>query len=241
LKTSASFTGFLLCLILGAACLATLNLKLLPELRKAEEGTAGMVYLGALVQAPAEEKGEQAPEVSPLEVPAGSEDAQAFAAPEAEAAADGNPVFPDVSEAHAASNPVESSVGSDRADEGGDGVDGEARTLELVLRFEAHGYELSRAHRQALTEALQSRKGRSPFRVEVDGHSDATGAAVIDNTLLSRLRAAAVADFLTAHGVPSEKITTGAHGSTRPVDRSSNPAAWQKNRRAEVRFLEDRS
>jgi outer membrane protein OmpA-like peptidoglycan-associated protein len=239
LKTSAAFTGFLLCLVLGAACLATLNLKLLPELRKAEEGTAGMVHQNALVQASAEEKGGPAPEVTD------QREALSASEPQVEPAAGGVPVFPDIREAQAATLPSSSSVRS----EAGDGRDGrreddegvKAQPLVLVLRFEAHGHELSQTHRMDLAEALQSRIGRGAFRVEVDGHSDATGAAVIDNTLLSRLRAAAVADYLTAHGVPSEKITTVAHGSTRPVDRSPTPAAWEKNRRAEVRFLEERS
>lgn len=65
-------------------------------------------------------------------------------------------------------------------------------------------------------------------RIEVRGHSDATGAHGC-NQQLSRERAEAVADGLVQHGVPRHRISVVGYGERQPV--SSSHAM---NRRVEI-------
>lgn len=68
--------------------------------------------------------------------------------------------------------------------------------------------------------------------VTIAGHSDDRGPAVINMTLSTR-RAKAAKEYLEALGVDSSRIDTVSYGGERPVDSSSNEAAWAKNRRDE--------
>jgi outer membrane protein OmpA-like peptidoglycan-associated protein len=54
------------------------------------------------------------------------------------------------------------------------------------------------------------------------------------NLDLSRRRAAAVADYLTARGVPAARLATSGRGETDPVAPNDTDADRQLNRRVEV-------
>lgn len=84
---------------------------------------------------------------------------------------------------------------------------------------------------------LLAKAGKHP--VSVEGHTDAKGADEYNQTL-SEKRAAAVKDWLVAHGAVPAGATTKGWGERRPVapntrpDGSDDPAGRQKNRRVEV-------
>jgi outer membrane protein OmpA-like peptidoglycan-associated protein len=66
--------------------------------------------------------------------------------------------------------------------------------------------------------------------IEVQGHTDERGDDAY-NLDLSRRRAAAVVEYLVAHGVAANRLTSQGYGETQPVDRRHTEAAWALNRR----------
>ncbi len=70
-------------------------------------------------------------------------------------------------------------------------------------------------------------------RLRVEGHTDSRGAAAA-NLELSKRRAAAVRDWLVAHGVAAERLVSEGYGETKPVDPREVAAAWEKNRRVDL-------
>jgi outer membrane protein OmpA-like peptidoglycan-associated protein len=77
--------------------------------------------------------------------------------------------------------------------------------------------------------------------VSIEGHTDAKGDAAY-NQRLSEQRAAAVRDWLVAHGVNGANLSTRGWGKARPVapntrpDGGDDPEGRQKNRRVEIRI-----
>lgn len=78
-----------------------------------------------------------------------------------------------------------------------------------------------------------------PHPASVEGHTDAKGSDVYNQTLSER-RAATVRDWLAAHGALSAATPTRGWGKRRPVapntrpDGADDPAGRQRNRRVEV-------
>jgi len=68
--------------------------------------------------------------------------------------------------------------------------------------------------------------------VEVAGHTDSVGGAGL-NQALSEARATAVADWLTAAGIPPGRLVVRGYGEGRPVASNDTDAGRAKNRRIE--------
>jgi OmpA-OmpF porin, OOP family len=66
--------------------------------------------------------------------------------------------------------------------------------------------------------------------IEVQGHTDERGDDAY-NMDLSERRAAAVMQYLIAHGVDPRRLTSRGYGETQPVDKRHNEPAWAVNRR----------
>jgi len=73
--------------------------------------------------------------------------------------------------------------------------------------------------------------------VTVVGHTDSTGSDAI-NEPLSRERAAAVRDYLSARGVSGSRITVAGRGSHEPVASNGTDAGRAANRRVEIFLAE---
>lgn len=75
--------------------------------------------------------------------------------------------------------------------------------------------------------------------VRIEGHTDSEGEDAY-NQRLSEQRAASVRTFLTAAGVPADRLTAAGLGETRPAESNTGPdgsddeAARQRNRRVEI-------
>ncbi len=69
--------------------------------------------------------------------------------------------------------------------------------------------------------------------LRVEGHTDSRGSATA-NLTLSKKRAAAVKDWLVAHGVAAERLTSEGYGETKPLDPREVTEAWEKNRRVDL-------
>lgn len=74
-------------------------------------------------------------------------------------------------------------------------------------------------------------------RVTIVGHTDSTGSDAV-NEALSRERAAAVRDYLSARGLRSDRVLVDGRGSREPVADNTAEAGRAANRRVEI-FLSE--
>jgi len=75
--------------------------------------------------------------------------------------------------------------------------------------------------------------------LRIDGHTDRRPIHTPEfpsNWELSTARALSIVRLLIAEGVPPQRLIAAGFGENRPIDPGSTPAAWQKNRRIEIRF-----
>jgi outer membrane protein OmpA-like peptidoglycan-associated protein len=70
-------------------------------------------------------------------------------------------------------------------------------------------------------------------KVNIIGHTDSTGSDAINNPL-SVNRAAQTREYLTAHGVASNRISIDGRGSREPVASNDTEANRSRNRRVEI-------
>lgn len=90
---------------------------------------------------------------------------------------------------------------------------------------------------QELDEFLVWLKARPSAVVQLEGHTDFQGNAQA-NTNLSQERVEAVRDYLAKRGIKKNRVKTKAFGGTQPLSRERTPEASAKNRRVEVRILQ---
>ena len=69
--------------------------------------------------------------------------------------------------------------------------------------------------------------------VQVNGYTDNTGSAAINNPL-SVKRANAVADFLKVQGIAGNRIVANGYGSANPIATNSTAEGREQNRRVEI-------
>jgi outer membrane protein OmpA-like peptidoglycan-associated protein len=89
-----------------------------------------------------------------------------------------------------------------------------------------------------LDEVVQALKDNKSFRVQVEGHTSAEGGNDHNQTL-SEQRAAAVLDYLVAHGIEKERLVSKGFASSVPADTNATAAGREANRRVEfvVNFI----
>jgi outer membrane protein OmpA-like peptidoglycan-associated protein len=114
---------------------------------------------------------------------------------------------------------------------------GKTIVLENIL------FELNKA--VLLPEALAGLKNLETFlkrnpelRINLEGHTDNTGEENF-NRKLSLDRAQAVADFLIANGIDAERLLVRGFGSDNPLDSNQDETGRARNRRVEMRILDD--
>lgn len=89
-----------------------------------------------------------------------------------------------------------------------------------------------------LDEVAQALKDNKGFRVQVDGHASSEGGDE-HNQMLSDKRAAAVLDYLVAHGIARDRLVSKGFSSSVPIDTNATAAGRENNRRVEfvVHFI----
>jgi chemotaxis protein MotB len=94
-----------------------------------------------------------------------------------------------------------------------------------------------------LAEALKDVSARIPKDIDwvlrVDGHTDRRPIHTREfpsNWELSAARALSIVRFLIAEGIPERRLFAAGFGEYRPLDPADTPAAWQRNRRIELRL-----
>lgn len=104
--------------------------------------------------------------------------------------------------------------------------------LPADLLFSSGSADLSPKAMVALNEVLGEIQRSRPCEILFEGHSDNTPHT--SNQVLSEERAVSVRDWMVAHQVDAELITTHGHGDTRPVASNADAVGREKNRRVEV-------
>lgn len=78
-----------------------------------------------------------------------------------------------------------------------------------------------------------------PVIIEVQGHTDRAqirGGRFPSNWELSTARAQEVVNYLIRQGVPPERLAAVGMGEYHPIDAASNPEAYRRNRRIELKI-----
>lgn len=112
------------------------------------------------------------------------------------------------------------------------------RTLVLRgVRFETGHAILTPESFAVLDDIALALRDAASVRVEVGGHTDATGSAAT-NRRLSQQRAEVVRYYLIRRGVAAEQLTARGYGPSRPVAPNATPAGRALNRRTELTRLD---
>ncbi|MFQ5705194.1 MAG: OmpA family protein [Gemmatimonadales bacterium] len=118
-------------------------------------------------------------------------------------------------------------------------VSNEGRRGPLVLRgvnFASGRSVLTRASYAILDAVAASLLAYPEVRIEITGHTDATGSDRI-NRPLSAARARAVMAYLARKGVPPGRLQARGYGSDQPIAPNSTRAGRARNRRVELRVI----
>lgn len=95
--------------------------------------------------------------------------------------------------------------------------------------FDFDKYEV-RVDAQPILDAQSAWLKRYPVvQVRIEGNCDERGTREY-NIALGARRANAIRDYLIAHGVTSDRITTVSYGKEKPIDTGTGEEAWAHNR-----------
>ena len=106
-----------------------------------------------------------------------------------------------------------------------------------AVKFPVNKHELSREAMQALdTFAERLKKENKNVYLEIQGHTDATGAPEA-NYKLGEARAEAVRRYLNKQGIALNRMSTISYGKDEPVESNKTKEGRSKNRRVVVVVL----
>lgn len=106
----------------------------------------------------------------------------------------------------------------------------------VTVLFPMGQSNLSKDAKQQLDDFSQGLTGYERYQIEVQGFTDKTGPASV-NDALSEARAAAVARYLTnEHKIPVRSVSTLGSGYAQPVADDKTREGRKQNRRVEVRL-----
>lgn len=113
--------------------------------------------------------------------------------------------------------------------------EGDKKALVLEgVNFDVNKATLRPESEQILDVVASSLVANSDVKVEVSGHTDASGSATL-NKKLSAARAKTVYDYLVAKGVPASQITgSKGFGPSKPIASNKTAEGRAKNRRVEL-------
>jgi len=112
-------------------------------------------------------------------------------------------------------------------------LDGAAMVLDNVT-FGTGSARLQSGSYLELDSIARVLTANPSLRVEIGGHTEASGSAA-DDMHLSTLRAEAVRNYLVAKGVPFQQVVARGYGGTRPRTPDTTPRGRAANRRVELR------
>jgi len=110
--------------------------------------------------------------------------------------------------------------------------------VSLHINFDFNKATLRKAEDADLEKAVAFVKKYSGYKVSLEGYTDSVGSDAY-NQKLSEKRAAAVKDYLVAHGADGSRIEASGHGEANPVADNSTEKGRFENRRVEVLILSE--
>jgi Ca-activated chloride channel family protein len=106
-----------------------------------------------------------------------------------------------------------------------------------AIRFKVGRNTLEPTSYPMLEQLLALLKARPELRLGIHGHSDKEGSSA-QRLRLSQQRAAAVARYLTEHGIDPKRLQVEGFGDQRPIGKSDTEDGRAENRRVELKILE---
>ena len=106
-----------------------------------------------------------------------------------------------------------------------------------VVEFATDSADLTGTGREVLGEVIGILK-RHPGRVEISGHTDATGDPE-HNLDLSLRRAESVQNYLDANGIDEGRLVAIGYGPTRPIASNATAEGQQMNRGTEFHAIKE--
>jgi OOP family OmpA-OmpF porin len=99
--------------------------------------------------------------------------------------------------------------------------------------FEPGKARLTDSGKAQLTEVVRMLQQHPDLRVSVEGHTDASGGKVYNQSLSER-RARMVANHVIEGGVAAARVSIRGYGASRPVANNATLDGRAKNRRVEI-------
>jgi len=90
----------------------------------------------------------------------------------------------------------------------------------------------------SLDEVVALMKAENKLVIQLEGHTDNQGDAK-KNMELSQDRVDNVKKYMVSKGIAKDRIRTKAFGGTQPILNANTPEARNKNRRVEMRIIQD--
>jgi outer membrane protein OmpA-like peptidoglycan-associated protein len=107
--------------------------------------------------------------------------------------------------------------------------------LNAVL-FKSGSSDLEESSKKELMRVIEFMKKNTQVKGEIDGHTDNQGDKAA-NQKVSEARAKAVADFLEANGIATDRVDYKGLGDTQPKASNDDEKGRAKNRRIEFKVL----
>ncbi len=106
------------------------------------------------------------------------------------------------------------------------------------IYFDTDKYELKEESETILLIVLNYLLENPDLVVEITGHTDNTGSYE-HNVTLSQNRAKSVYEFLVSNGVFESRLQYKGYADTKPIDSNNTPEGRAKNRRIEMKLIEN--
>jgi peptidoglycan-associated lipoprotein len=105
-----------------------------------------------------------------------------------------------------------------------------------TIYFDFDSSEIKPEYNAVIAAHARYLAANTSIRVRLEGNTDERGSREY-NIGLGERRAQAVRQALMLQGVPDAQITTVSYGEERPAVTGHNDAAWAKNRRVDIVYL----
>ncbi|HTQ36580.1 MAG TPA: peptidoglycan-associated lipoprotein Pal [Steroidobacteraceae bacterium] len=107
---------------------------------------------------------------------------------------------------------------------------------QRIIYFDFDSSDIRSEYVDVIAAHARFLSGNATVRVRLEGHTDERGSREY-NIGLGERRAQAVKRALMLQGVQESQIATVSYGEERPAAAGSDEAAWSKNRRVEIVYI----